>query len=258
MRSRATYFIAIVAAACFRAYSEEPDSDRDVVAKVHAESSLLYSNLESFVCQERIERYRGYRGQTRGEYIDTITSKVSFESGTERYTEVFQNRAQRPSISSISGAWSEGEYGTLLRQTRDLIESKPVRLEERSTIDGEPALVYSFPVDVNSTPWDLDIKRAHYPVPFITRIWVDSENGRVLKIERRSTEIDPRSGIAEIDWSVRLQPVSVSGRQHLLPVAGRYSVSYADTGYREWNEISFADYHRYGAEASLRFDPPNQ
>src|SRR5258708_3730861 len=101
-------------------------SDNEILSKARTANEDLYSSLQSFVCNERIERFRGplNAGTTRA--IDTVTANLSFENGVEHYSEIRQNTHPRTSISSLAGAWSEGEFGTLLLQTQKLLKTQPV------------------------------------------------------------------------------------------------------------------------------------
>src|SRR5207302_7287151 len=89
----------------------------DILSKALAANENLYSSLQSFVCHERIERFRGPLNALTGRALDTVTANLSFENGVEHYSDVRQNTRPRDSISNLTGAWSEGEFGTLLLQT---------------------------------------------------------------------------------------------------------------------------------------------
>ena len=214
----------------------------------------LYSDLESFVCNERVVRYRGPLSGQSAREIDTLTARVSFENGVEHYSGIHQNREQRLHIAGMEGAWSEGEYGTLLRQTELLLATQAVGFRRYETLDDQPTAVYSFEVEERDSPWDLDVGGRHYRVPFVTQVWLAKDSGQIVKIERISSDMAPDTRISEVRWSVTLHAVNMNGRAWLLPSSGEYSVSYQESGRREWNLLSFSDYQRYGSEVAVRFD----
>lgn len=230
-----------------------PTPGRDLLARAQLENELLYTDLQSFVCNESIQRYRGPLDSDTGRPVDTVTAKVSFEDGVERYSDIFQNRRARPSLSSIPGAWSEGEFGTLLRQTHALLGTQTVKLKGDSTMDDQAAAIYTIDVDAQDSPWSLMISGRPYKIPFRTDVWVSRETGRILQIERTSTSIPPGMGISELRWSVKLDPVQLSDKTWLLPKSGEYEVQYADSKRREWNVMTFSDYQRYGSRVILHF-----
>jgi hypothetical protein len=221
------------------------------LANVRLANELLYSDL---VCNERIDRYKGALGGVEGRRIDTVVTKVSFENGVEHYTDVRQNNRPRAHISSISGAWSEGEYGTLLRQTQLLLGSQVVLFQAKTELNGVATVLYRFEVSEQDSPWDLEVEATHYHLPFRTDVWVSLSSGQILKIERTSSAIPLETRISEVRWSVSLEMVELNGKTWLLPNAGEYEVSYEESNRREWNQMSFSDYRRYGSEVALRFD----
>ncbi len=226
---------------------------RDLTTLIEKSIEEIYLNLESFVCNEEIRRFRGSIAGAKLRQIDRLTARVSFENGIERYTDVRQNDRERPAFSRLIGAWSTGEYGTLLRQTDQLLRTPRVPFCSDTEIDGTPATLCSIWVLRQETPWDLKVRAHHYRIPFHTDVWVAKASGQILKLERVSTEVPRQMGISEIRWDVSLQTLELNGRTWLLPKTGRYAVLYGASGRSEWNEMTFSNYHRYGSEVSLRF-----
>lgn len=229
------------------------ERSRSILAKARDTNDEIYANLHSFVCDEDIQRFKGSLRAERGKQIDTVFAKVSFENGTERYSDIRQNETMRPSMSSIAGAWSEGEFGTLLRQTQILLNTQEPVFEKFADLDGKATAVYEVEVDQNNSPWDLEVKSRHYTVPFRTTVWVSQAGGEILKIERTSMGIPSQVGISEIRWNVTLKEVDLNGKTWLLPSAGEYAVSYEASNHREWNVMNFSNYRRYGSEVAIRF-----
>ncbi len=154
----------------------------------------------------------------------------------------------------LEGAWSKGEFGTLLRQTQLLLPERAVILEgEEKRSDGYVA-IYAFDVGSAESPWDLQVGGLHYQIAFHTRIWVSESSHLIERIERTSMQAPAELGIAEIHWNVTLHAVDLNGDRWLLPYTADYGVVYADSGRKEWNSMQFSDYHRYGAEVSVHFN----
>ena len=226
----------------------------DILSKARAANENLYSSLQSFVCHERIERFRGPLNAETGRALDTVTANLSFENGVEHYSDVRQNMRPRDGISNLTGAWSEGEFGTLLLQTGTLLRTQPVSFQALATLDGVATAIYRFDVPEEISPWDLDVDGRHYRLSFRTDVWISIETGEILKIARASSGIAAETRISALEWKVTLQPVDLNGKQWLLPKTGEYSVLYDQSNRREWNLMNFSDYRRYGSEVALRFD----
>jgi hypothetical protein len=228
----------------------------DVLSRARTANEDLYSSLQSFVCHERIERFQGRLSAETGRPIDTVTADLSFENGVEHYSDVRQNARLRGSLSNLPGAWSEGEFGTLLLQTETLLKTQPVSFQAWAALGGVPTAIYRFDVPGEISPWDLEVGGRHYRLPFRTDVWISTGTGEILKITRTSLEIAPETRISALEWKVTLAPVELNGKQWLLPKTGEYSVLYEQSNRREWNLMNFSGYRRYGSEVALRFDAP--
>jgi len=229
------------------------DSSTALLELVRQVNRQTFATLESFVCNEEMRRFKGRISSSGGRQIDTVTTTVSFENGYEQYSAIHQNDHARAAISAIGGAWSTGEFGTLLRQTGDLLKVFPVEFEAYTDLDGTPAAVYAMEIAAPDSPWDLQVRSDHYRVPFRTEIWVSRATGEILKLARTSTGIAPGLGISKIEWSITLRRVELNGKTWMLPNTGEYTVLYDESGRREWNELTFTAYRHYGSEVALRF-----
>jgi hypothetical protein len=226
----------------------------DILTKARTANENLYSSLQSFVCHERIERYRGPLNAETGRALDTVTANLSFENGVEHYSDVRQNTRPRDGISNLAGAWSEGEFGTLLLQTETLLKTQPVSFQALATLGDVATAIYRFDVAEEISPWDLDVGGRHYRLPFRTDVWISTETGEIVKIARTSLGIAAETRISALEWKVTLEPVELNGKRWLLPKTGEYAVLYDQSNRREWNLMNFSDYRRYGSEVALRFD----
>lgn len=229
-------------------------TDVEVLERARAANDDVYSSLQSFVCNEEINRFKGNLNGQSAHALDTVTAKLSFERGIEQYTDVHQNNRMRPGMSSLPGAWSEGEFGTLLLQTQQLLTTQNVQFDTLADVKGEQAAIYHFDVVEADSPWDLTVSGHHYRLPFRTNVWIAVNTGEILKIDRITLIIPSETRISEIQWGITLGHVALNGKSWLLPDAGTYAVLYNESRHREWNLISFTGYQRYGAQTALKFE----
>jgi hypothetical protein len=214
----------------------------------------LYASLKSFVCREEIERFQGNLRGSKMSLIDHVSANLSFENGVERYSDIRQNTRGLATISALTGAWSEGEFGTLLEQTAQLLETQTASFIASTVLEGETASIYRFSVTEEESPWVLEIGPQQYRIPFTTDVWILDSSGEILKISRKSISMPKETRISEIDWDVTLNAVDLNGKTWRLPTAAAYSVCYAESKRREWNKMTFSRYRRYSSESSLRFE----
>jgi hypothetical protein len=232
----------------------ENPMEGQLLMKARVANGEVYSTLRAFVCREEIERFRGNLQKSKVKRIDHVSTDLSFENGIEHYDAVKQNDRSLESLPEIMGAWSEGEFGTLLQQTDRLLATQPVSFVSFENVSGVQTAIYRFEVSEKDSPWDLIVGTTHYKIPFSTDVWISAATGEILKIARKSISMPADTRISEIDWDVSLATVDLDGKPWLLPTAASYSVSYVESKRREWNEMSFSNYRRYGSESTLKFD----
>jgi hypothetical protein len=209
-----------------------------------------YASLKDFTCKEQIERYRGSVRNPRSHKIDVITSQVSYYGDSEHYTNTRQNEKPLNEIGSLSGAWSQGEYGTILHETMMALNSRALKFVSFHDLDGAPAAVYSFNYTATDSPWDISVGGTHYFVPFLCQIWASVANGDVMRIERIAHDVPPSTGISVVNWAAVFSPTSVDGKILWLPAKAIYSVSYLNSDRHDWNQVVFSEYRPFGTTFS--------
>ena len=230
-------------------------SGYDMLLRGREASSRIYRELSSVVCREQIDRFKGSIGDAQGRPLDVITSDVAMEEGTERYSNIRQNNKPRPSISRVGGAWSEGEYSTLLRQTAETLGSDDViKMGVITRLNGTPAILFPFEVPQAESDWDFLVRSRHYVLGFHGEVWISQATGEVLRIRRTATQVPSGVGISQVDWSVDFGPNDLDGHSFILPSRATYSVTYPRDQHREWNVISFSNYHHYGVDITIHYN----
>jgi hypothetical protein len=226
----------------------------NLLDRMIASASQVYEDLTNFVCREDIERYKGSRHNPGGHKLDVITSTVSYDRDAEHYADIYQNNKPLNRIRGLSGAWSEGEYGTLLGETLKALKSRKIGSISSSNLDGVPATVYSFDYSADDSPWEIEVAGHHYFLPFRGQVWASLATGDVLRMDRIATDVPQQTGIAGVNWSVSFGSQTADKRTFWLPTKAVYSVSYLDGGRHEWNLIAFSAYRRYGSDVVVRFE----
>jgi hypothetical protein len=229
-------------------------AEAELLRKAQAANEDLYASLRSFVCDEDVWRTRENLKATKVRNLDVLTARVSFENGQEVYSDVYQDKVRRSGLEAAGGAWSVGEFGTLLRQTQQLLKTQQVTVEGSGDENGTPVAYVSFDVSREDSPWSLVVEGRSYKIPFRTRVTLEVSTGHILSVRRDATALPPRLFISEIEWSVDMRPTPMAGASWLLPAAGEYAVSYAGSNQRDRNRMAFGNYRRYGSESTLRFD----
>jgi hypothetical protein len=228
-------------------------SPSELLDRVRISAELVVVNLSNFACSEQIDRYRGSAHHAAGHKVDVITTRVSYSNESEHYSDVHQNSKPLHQIAGISGAWSAGEYGTILRETVKALRSRSIQFVSFSTLEGKTAAVYRFDYTAQDSPWDISVSGVHYPLPFHGQVWASPTTGDILRIDRIAYEVPVETGISAVNWAVMFGPSQADGKTYLLPMKGVYSVSYLNSDRHEWNEIAFSDYKRFSSDVVVHF-----
>jgi hypothetical protein len=226
----------------------------DLLTLAKQANQPIHSNLRSFTCNERIDRFRARLDEVGKHRVDTVTAELSYADGKEVYSQILRNDKPAASIDSLGGAWSLGEYGTLLRETEDLLGSNTAMFRQLTTFNGIDAAIYSFDTNESDSPWSLTIGPKDYRIAFRTFVWVSTGSAQILKIARVSGNIDQESRVSKITWMVTFKACKLKGKRYLVPDGGQYAVTHGPDGWCEWNVLTFTNYHRYEAETRVIFD----
>jgi hypothetical protein len=228
----------------------------DLLAKAREAAAHMFNEVANVICREDVKRFKsGHAGKDH--QLDVIQTQVTVENGAEHYSAVLQNNRKRNQMSEIGGAWSEGEYATFLRDARRVLSSDHFNhTAYLADLNGTPAAVFPFEMSGSDTTWDFQVCSHHYALPFQGELWVSSETGEVLRISRIARQMDPATGIAEVDWMVDFAPVSIDGRMLSLPATAVYSVTYSNDQSRQWNAMSFSAYQHFGSDVVIHYNTP--
>ena len=103
-------------------------SAAQLLDRVRGSAAAAMANLTNFACSEQIQRYRGSARSPAAHKVDVVTTKVTYSNQSEHYSDIHQNNKALSRIGLLSGAWSAGEYGTILRETAGALRSRAISL----------------------------------------------------------------------------------------------------------------------------------
>ena len=93
---------------------EAPPEPDPLLDKAKDESSNFLAGLPSFVCQQFTTRYVSESHPASWKAQDVVSAEVVYEDGKERYDKVAINGKPAKQKIEETGAWSTGEFGTVL------------------------------------------------------------------------------------------------------------------------------------------------
>jgi hypothetical protein len=241
----------------------EPASDRvllgirsaDPLIRKAAEAALQFTEtLPNYVCQEAVSRYESNSRPASFHVLDVVSTDVVYENGKEDYRNITING--RPANKSVeeTGAWSTGEFGTLLIDLFSPATAADFRPNGEDRIAGITAKLYTLDVKRENSHWILHFGSQTYQPAYSGTIWIDPRTARVLRIELEARGLPSGFPTDHVESAVDYQYVRLGGTQdYLLPVHAETLSCQRGTSFCSKNNIDFRNYHKYTGESSIQF-----
>jgi hypothetical protein len=219
----------------------QPDFDQKLATIAH------------ILCHRDIFRYSQTRDGLR--QVDTLGADVELVDGVEKYVSLRRGNKAYRSMREAGGAWSSGEIGAILRITRDLTGSDGAVITGISSEGEDGMTVLSFRHEDLDDAWTLTVDSLVHSMPFEGKVWISPENGEIVRIQWRATNLPSKTEVSSVEWSVSFEPALVGGEMRSVPVKSTYTVVYAGKrGRTDRNETLFSNFRLYGSEVRVSFE----
>jgi hypothetical protein len=239
------------------AREQEPPAPEDpVIEKAREAAEGFTESLPNYICQQFTARFVNTSHVTNWQAQDVISAEVVYENGHESYRNLAINgKAVKKKMEELSGAWSTGEFGTLLRDLFSPSTAAAFVPRRDATIAGKTAAVYSFQVQRENSHWRVQVpSQSVYPA-YKGSVWIDKTNGRVLRIEMQARNVPSEFPLDAVEVATDYEYVRIGGtQQFLLPVHSETLSCQRGTNTCSRNTIDFRNYKKYSGEASIIFE----
>ena len=221
-----------------------------------ADAALEFTQgLPSYVCTEAITRYQSETRPANFHALDVISTEVVYENGKEDYRNVTINgRKTTKSMEESGGAWSTGEFGTILINLFSPATAAQFHFKRDSRVGNIMAKMYDFEVERERSSWQIHMGSQTYMPAYTGSIWVDPQTARVLRIEMEGKGIPESFPIDHVETVTEYAYVRLGdAQQYILPVHSENLSCQRGTPYCSRNVIDFRNYHKYTGESSITF-----
>ncbi len=191
-----------------------------VIAKAAEVAESFTETLPNYVCQQFTSRYQNQSHVTSWQAIDVVSAEVVYENGRESYRNLKINgKPVKKGMEELSGAWSTGEFGTLLRDVFSPATAAEFHFRKDSTIAGMSAALYDFKVEHQNSHWHVQVASQSVFPAYKGSVWIDKKNGRVLRIEMQARNVPSEFPLDTVETVADYEYVRIGGtQQFLLPV----------------------------------------
>ena len=240
---------------------QEQDERRPIdptIAKAREAAENFSEGLPNYVCKEFMARYQSTVRPVDWRPLDVVSTEVVYLSGKETYRNVAVNgKPIHKAIEEVGGAWSTGEFGTMLRDLfspSTAAEFYPLR---ESMSGGISAKVFSFRVERLHSHWHVQVPSQSINPAYKGSVWIDPKTGRVLRIEMQARALPEEFPLVSIESAIDYENVRLGSGEYLLPVHAENLSCVRGSTDCSRNAIDFRNYHKYEADSSITFTTQN-
>lgn len=232
-----------------------PLQGESLIEKVRHRALEFNSRLPNFLCEQSMKRYEGTA--RRWTLLDTIRFDVTYANGAEQYRNFRRNgKAVKYAETQKAGAWSEGEYGTILR---NLMTPGVAQFRRR----GDDALgtvmteVWDYEVTQAASRWSLVFNGKRTRPAYRGSIWIEPATQIVRRIEMEARDLPAQYPLDRAEMTLDYGPVSIAGESFVLPARTENLACWRNLGgLCTRNETEFRSYRRFGAEITIKASNP--
>ena len=237
---------------------EAPLAERqgDALIRKAQEAALEFTEgLPNYICQESIARFQSESHPVNWRAVDVVSSEVVYENGKEDYRKLAINgKAVKKGMEELSGAWSTGEFGTVLIDLFSPATAADFRPRGEARIAGVSAKVYNFEVQRENSHWVVHAAPQTYQPAYKGSVWIDPATARVLRIEMQARNFPQEFPTDTVESATDYEYVRLGGtQQFLLPVHAETLSCQRGSSLCARNVIDFRNYHKYSGESTIDF-----
>jgi hypothetical protein len=225
------------------------------VEKARTVASTFVEGLPNYVCQEVTTRYASETRVPSWNVIDVVTAEVVYESGKESYRNLTINGKPTKKPPEESGAWSTGEFGTILANLFSPGADAAFKYAQDDTIAHIPASVYDFQVTRPRSSWKIWVPGQYILPAYKGSVWIDKETAHALRIEMQAKEIPEEFPRISVETAVDFEYITLgTPEKFLLPVHAEVLSCARGSNECDRNVIEFRNYHKFTGESVIKFN----
>jgi hypothetical protein len=221
-------------------------------------AALNYTNtLPDFLCDEFIRRFSDASGKGKEwSGVDDLTVRVSFFDRKEHYKFAQINHLPTSeSYDSLSGAVTQGEFGTLLRRAFEPSAAAAFSWRSWENVRNRRLSVYTYRVARANSTWSLDYHNSDESNQTITGysglLYIDPSTSAVFRLTIEAEGIPKGFPITLADTSLDYDYADVGGRSYLLPLSAETHMR--GDGVMTRNVVDFGSYRKFTVDSTVEY-----
>jgi hypothetical protein len=238
-----------------------PTTRGDDLIRKAADTALDFTEkLPNYVCQELMSRYESTTKPASWHALDVVGMEVVYQDQKEDYRKITLNgRPVNKKLEEMGGAWSTGEFGTVLIDLFAPQTNADFHYQRDSRMASVLTKEYTFNVTHANSHWTIHMGSQQYDPAYKGTVWIDPKTARVMRIEMQAYGFPTDFASDAVESATDYEYVRLGdAQQYLLPVHAETLSCQRGTPYCSRNTIDFRNYKKYTGESSITFGDPKQ
>jgi hypothetical protein len=230
---------------------------KKILAEIRQNALDYTKNLPNFICNQLTRRYVDTTGSGTGfRPTDRIQEQLSYVDGMENYKVVLVNELPVNNVShfQLGGTTSSGEFATMLHEIFDPETQTQFEWTKWATLRGRRMHVYSFRVLQTNSKYTIHEDQSGRTIVagYHGLIFADRDTGLVMRIVMDCDGLEAFP-ITQVSLDLNYDFVKIETGEYVLPL--RADLTSRAGRLMSKNEVEFRLYKKFGAEATIIFDP---
>jgi hypothetical protein len=228
----------------------------DPLLRRAADAALEFTEgLPAYVCTEAITRYASETKPADFRPLDVVTTEVVYENGREDYRNVMINgKKSAKSLEETGGAWSTGEFGTVLLDLFSPSTAAQFHYRRDSRVGNVSTKVYDYTVDRENSHWNIMAGSQSYRPAYTGSLYIDPSTGRVMRIEREAKSLPEEFPLDHVEATSDYANVRLGDtKEYILPVHAETLSCQRGTLFCARNAIDFRNYRKFAGQSNITF-----
>jgi hypothetical protein len=226
-----------------------------LIERAREAAATFLEGLPNYVCQEQTTRYVSETRQPSWNVVDVVSAEVVYDDHQESYRNLEINGRPTKKAPEDSGAWSTGEFGTIMGNLFAPQTAAEFKYSQEDTVAHRATSVFDFKVVRVRSNWKIWVPGQYVVPTYKGSVWIDKQTGQVLRIEMQAKEVPEAFPEISVETAVDYDTISLgSADKFLLPVHAEALSCWRNSNECQRNVIEFRNYHKFEGESVIKFE----
>jgi hypothetical protein len=226
-----------------------------LIEKAREAAATFLESLPNYVCQEQTTRYVSETRQPTWNVVDIVSAEVVYDDHQESYRNLQINGRPTKKSPEDSGAWSTGEFGTILANLFAPQTNTDFKFVQDDTIEHRSASLFDFKVQRVRSNWRIWVPGQYVVPSYKGSVWIDKQTGEALRIEMQAKDMPQAFPEISVETAVDYDTIGLgTADKFLLPVQAQALSCWRNSNECQRNVIEFRNYHKFEGESVIKFN----